>query len=356
MITPIKEKLFVNGYQHPCYIVKDKTFYSKPLAVKYCTEIGWEWPQFQVWKHSQKFSRPKKTFEESLQTQCELLSDTCDKVRLFYSGGRDSGLVLDSLLKYKGKLDEIAVYRRYPGIIDSITNEWDKFNLLPVVKNILKKYNRDIPIRFYDLMPEHWNYYSKNLDSLMYGHHTNLGFFRNNIHTVAEIFPEILDNNFVNILGSGRPDVTEDKKMYWTDLTCNLAYNDPNTIFFFIDQRNPDLAVNMAYAVNELQEKDQFTERNWKKYLNFPKNGTQLDNDWTVKSFELNNICKRWIVEKKDVLLIANALQTPMGEESYINYVNFYEQFEKDYKKYFDAGSIYVDWIGSVSEMHQLVD
>ena len=356
MITPIKEKLFVDGYQHPCYKVKDKTFYSKPLAIKYCKEIGWEWPEFQVWTQSQKFSRPKKSFDESLRLQSEIVSDTCDKVRLFYSGGRDSGLVLETLLKYKGKLDEIAVYRRYPGKVDNTTNEWDKFNLLPVVKNILRKYNRDIPIKFYDLMPNHWNYYSKNLDTLMYGHLTNLGFFRNNIHTVAELFPEILENNFVNILGSGRPDVTEDKKFYWTDLTCNLAYNDPNTIFFFIDQRNTDLTVNMAYAINELQEKDQFTERNMKQYLNFPKNGTELDNDWGANGFNFNNIYKRWIVEKKDVLLIANALQTPMGEESYVNYVNFYEQLEKDYSKYFQNGSIYVDWVGSVSEMHELVD
>tara|TARA_B100000214_G_C23944606_1_gene617400 strand:- start:9 stop:1076 length:1068 start_codon:yes stop_codon:yes gene_type:complete len=355
MITPLKEKLFVNGYQHPCYTVKDKTFYSKPLAIKYCTEVGWEWPTFQVWKHSQKFTRPKKTFEESLKTQCELISDTCDKVRLFYSGGRDSGLILDSMLKYKSKLDEIAVYRRYPGKIDNTTNEWDKFNLLPVLKNILKNYNRDIPIKFYDILPEHWSYYSKNLDKLMYGHFTNLGFFRNSIHTVAEIFPKILENNFVNILGECRPDVTKDKKFYWTDLGFNVAHNDPNTIFFFVDQRNTDLAVNMAYAINELQEKNQYTERNMKNYLNFPKNGTPLDNDWTTTDKPLN-VNRRWIVEKKDILLIANALQTPIGEESYVNYVNFYEQFEKDYKKFFVDGSIYVDWIGSVSEMHQLVD
>ena len=356
MITPLREKLFVDGYQHPCYKVKDKTFYSKPLAVKYCKEIGWEWPEFQVWKQSQKVTRPKKTFDESLRTQCEIVSDTCDKVRLFYSGGRDSGLVLDSMLKYKGKLDEIAVYRRYPGKIDNTTNEWDKFNLLPVLKNILKKYNRDIPIKFYDLMPDHWHYYSKNLDTLWHGHLSQLGIFRNNVHTVAEVFPEILDNNFVNIHGSGRPDVTKDKKFYWVDLTSNLAQNDPNTIFFFIDQRNTDLAVNLAYATSELQDKGQFTENKMKDYLNFPKNGTKLDNDWTANSINYNNGKKKWIVEKKDILLIANALQTPMGEESYVNYVNFYEQFEKDYKKYFENGSIYVDWIGSVSEMHELVD
>ena len=29
---------------------------------------------------------------------------------------------------------------------------------------------------------------------------------------------------------------------------------------------------------------------------------------------------------------------------------------EKDYKKFFTNGSIYNDWIGSVSEMHELID
>ena len=45
-----------------------------------------------------------------------------------------------------------------------------------------------------------------------------------------------------------------------------------------------------------------------------------------------------------------------LGEESYTNFVEFYEKFEKDYKKFFTNGSIYNDWVGSVSEMHELVD
>ena len=40
MITPLKEKLFVKDYQHPYYTVKDKTFYSKSLAIKNCKDIG----------------------------------------------------------------------------------------------------------------------------------------------------------------------------------------------------------------------------------------------------------------------------------------------------------------------------
>ena len=64
MITPLTEKLFVKDYQHPYYTVKDKTFYSKPLAVKYCKEVGWQFPSFNIWHESKKFSRPKKTFAE----------------------------------------------------------------------------------------------------------------------------------------------------------------------------------------------------------------------------------------------------------------------------------------------------
>ena len=92
-----------------------------------------------------------------------------------------------------------------------------------------------------------------------------------------------------------------------------------------------------------------------KEYLNFPKNGSPLDNDWTAPN-KLLNVPRRWIVEKKDILAIANALQTEMGEESYLNFVALYEDTEKNYKKFFKDGSIYVDWIGSISEIHTLVD
>lgn len=355
MITPITSKLFVDGYKHPKYRVKDRIFYSKFKAIKYCKEVKWEWPTFEVWDKPKNFSRPRISFEQSVKRQCEIISDTCDKVRLFYSGGRDSGLILDSMLKYKGKIDEIAVYRRYPGKIDNLTNEWDIFDMTTVLNNILKKYDRNVPVKMYDILPQHFNYYSKNPKAFYDGYFSGLGMFRNSVHTVAEIYPELLENNFVNIYGECKPNVTEDKKFYWTDLSFNLAHNDPYTLFFFVDDRNTDLAVNMAYAIHHLQEQKKFTEKTMKEYLNFPKNGSPLDNDWTAPN-KLLNVPRRWIVEKKDILAIANALQTEMGEESYLNFVALYEDTEKNYKKFFKDGSIYVDWIGSISEIHTLVD
>jgi predicted phosphoadenosine phosphosulfate sulfurtransferase len=52
------------------------------------------------------FKRPKKNFKQSIKTQCEILSDTYKKVRLFYSGGTDSNLILHNLLETKSKPDE----------------------------------------------------------------------------------------------------------------------------------------------------------------------------------------------------------------------------------------------------------
>ena len=94
MIALLKEKLHVNNYYSPNYQVGDKTFYSKHYALEHCRKIGWEWPTFRVWGEAQSFARPKLDFDKSVQRQCELISDTSQKVRLWYSGGRDSNLIL----------------------------------------------------------------------------------------------------------------------------------------------------------------------------------------------------------------------------------------------------------------------
>lgn len=366
MITPLKDKLLLNDYQNPFYKVNDKIFYSKIKAIKHCKEIGWQWPSFHVWNQSQKFHKPKKTFEESLKTQCEIITDCYSKVRLFYSGGRDSSLILHSLLKNKSRLDEIAIYRRFPGIIDNSSNEFDRFNVLGVLKNILKQYNVEIPIKFYDLLPEHFSYYSKHLDQL-YFDYTDIDFFTNNVHTLAECFPKILENNFVNILGHAIPQVNDNNEFYWVDTIFNLSQPDPYTINFFIDHRNTDLAVNLAYEVYEYQKQSNNPKsinqygsgpdscfKPIKERLNFPKNGTALDNDWTAPGVTTN--VYRWILEKKIITHIANAFQSDIGLESYSNFIGFYEEFEKQYKNYFHDNSIYTYWIGSISESHQLLD
>jgi len=365
MINVLNSKLTLEGYQHPFYSVGDKIFYSKSQAIKFGKQIDWHWPNFHVWPKQKGFSRPKQTFDEAIKTQCDLISDCYKKVRLFYSGGRDSGLILDSMLRHNSRLDEIAIYRRYPGVVNNTCNEFDRFNIIKIINRLLEKYNKKIPIVFYDINPEHFNFYSKNLDQLFFDY-TAIEFFGHGIHTVAECYPKILENNFVNILGHAFPDVNDKNEFYWVDTAFNLTHNDPFTLNFFVDERNTDLAVNIAYEVHEYQKnskQEYFQYGNGpdgsyfsiKEKLDFPKNGTPLDEDWTSSKVQ-TNVPERWILSKKDILYMANALESDIGTETLHNFTEFYENYEKNNAQYFHQNSIYTYWIGSVSETHQLID
>ena len=98
LINYIDDKWHLSDYPSPHYKVFNKVFYSKFKAIKECVETGWEWPTFQVWSHSQKFKRPNISFQQACARQCELISDTSKKVRLWYSGGRDSHNILINFL------------------------------------------------------------------------------------------------------------------------------------------------------------------------------------------------------------------------------------------------------------------
>lgn len=365
MITPLKTKLHVPGAHSPHYRAGDKIFYTKLHAIEHCRQIGHRWPSYHVWEESGSFKRPKVDFDGAVKRQCELISDTSKHVRLFYSGGRDSNLILHKMLEHKSKLDEIAVYRRFPGRKDDTSNEFDQFDLLAVTEKTLKQYDVDVPIRFYDVLPEHFSFYSENLDNLFFPY-TDLDFFVHGIHTIAEIYPEILDDGFINIMGHAMPYVNNSNEFYWIDLDFNLTQSDPYTVNFFSDPRNKDLAVSMAYAIKEFKNRDPHQSEHFEDYgglnyknvnaikntLNFPLTGTPLDDKYDVLPVQTNN----WLLSRKQIVLMANAQTTEIGRRTFDNFVNFYEDRNREFGKYFNDGSIYHKWIGALSERHKLID
>jgi len=371
MITPLKTKLLVPGYQSPYYKVADKIFYNKFHAIKHCRQIGHKWPSYHVWEDSGSFVRPKINFEEAVIKQCELISDTSKKVRLFYSGGKDSNLILHRMLANKSRLDEIAIYRRFPGRKDNTSNEFDQFDLLSITKKTLEQYDSNVRIKFYDVLPEHYSYYSKNLDELFFPY-TDVDFFVHGVHTIAEIYPEILDDGFVNILGHAMPYVDDqdidlgtsyDKlvEFYWLDVDFNMTQIDPFAINFFADPRNKDLAVNMAYAIKDYKitqgkdmsnyNDDYANVNKIKNSLGFPFTGTPLDDKYDVLPVSTPN----WLLTRKQIVLMANAQSTEIGRKTFDNFVEFYGDFEKEYSEYFNNGSIYHRWVGAQSERHTLL-
>jgi hypothetical protein len=365
MITPLTTKLLLPGYFSPHYQVDRQRFYNKLHAIKHCQHIGHQWPSYHVWEGSGSFNRPKLDFNQSVQRQCELISDTAKKVRLFYSGGKDSNLILHRMLENKSRLDEIAVYRRFPGQIDKISNEFDQFDLLSVTKKTLKQYDANVDIKFYDVLPQHYNHYSKNLDSLFFPY-TDLDFFVHGVHTVAEIYPNILDNEFVNVLGHGMPYVNEQSEFYWLDSDFNLNQPDPYAINFFADPRNKDLAVNMAYSIRDFKSSGKLEDSKFdnygngeyenvnafKNWLGFPDTGTVLDSKYDFLSVSTPN----WLLTRKQIVLMANSQTTEIGRQTFDNFVNFYEDFSREFSSYFNDGTIYHKWIGSFSEKHKLLD
>ena len=248
LINYIDDKRHLSDYPAPHYKVFDKVFYSKFKAIKECVKTGWEWPTFQMWSHSQKFKRPNISFQQACARQCELISDTSKKVRLWYSGGRDSHHILINFLETK------------------------------VLKTTLKNYNANIKIKIYDLMPEHFYEYSKNLN-LRYFPYTPLCFFGHTIHTVYECFPELQNDKFINIYGVPQPEV-EENTFYWSDGNLNYCFADPYTLNFYADQRNTDVAVLQAYAKkdNNIQG-----ELDLKNCLNYAKNNKKM-NKKTIRS------------------------------------------------------------------------
>lgn len=365
MITPLIKKLSLPGYASPHYQVDGQTFYSKIHAIKHCKQVGHRWPSYHVWEKSESFKRPKVDFAESVRNQCALISDTAKKVRLFYSGGKDSNFILHKMLENKSRLDEIAIYRRFPGRVDKVSNEFDQFDLLSVTKKTLSKYNSDVPIKFYDVLPEHFNYYSKNLDQLFFPY-TDTDFFVQCIHTVAEIYPDILQDGFVNILGHAMPYVNKNKEFYWLDLDLNLTTTDPYTVNFFADPRNKDVSVNMAYAIKDFKHSVSIKNSDFNNYgngkyedvnvlkdsLGFPNTGTVLDSKYDALSVSTPN----WLLNRKQLVLMANAQSTEMGRQTFDNFVQFYESFSKEFGDYCNDGNIYHRLVGSFSEKHKLLD
>ena len=361
MITPLKTKLLIPGHQSPYYKVGDKTFYTKYHAIKHCREIGHKWPSYHVWEEAGSFDRPKVNFSDAVARQCEIISDTSNKVRLFYSGGKDSNLILHTMLANKSKLDEIAVYRRFPGRKDNTSNEFDQFDILAVTKKTLKQYDSNVKIKFYDVLPEHYSHYSKNLDTLFFPY-TDVDFFVHGVHTVAEIYPEILEDGFVNVLGHSMPYVDDSNEFYWLDVDFNMTQIDPFAINFFADPRNKDVAVNMAYAIKDFKSRNGDDMSNYngnydnvnkiKNALGFPFTGTVLDDKYDVLPVSTPN----WLLTRKQIVMMANAQSTEIGRNTFDKFVEFYENFGKEYGEYFNNGSIYHRWVGAPSEKHKLID
>ena len=355
-IKYIKEKIHPTmDYFSPNYTVNKQTFYSKLQALEQCICDKVEWPTFQVWPNNDGYSRPSESFWQLAVESAEQLANAHDSVRLWYSGGRDSHAVLEAMLQAGKPPLELATYRRFLGAMDETVNiETDVFPMREFLAETLARYGVKIPLRFYDILPEHFaNYMQDPRNYFLYK-----ACFPTSMNSIIchEVYPELQTDGMVNVTGAASP-VVDANKFYWLDGSFNLNFMTPRTIHFFSDPRWPKLSTAYAYGIHDCRQLGIYELGEIKQYLGFPKLGNFLDRKWIYPMVDgkIAHESMHWKYNKKELLLQSTAYLSEQGTKNLESIYKYISELGKN-TQWFNNGDIGQDYVGSISESHQLLD
>jgi len=341
-------------YHSPHYTVDKQIFYSKLQALEQCTHDKVEWPTFQVWPNTDGYSRPRESFWQLAVSDAEQLAQCHDSVRLWYSGGTDSHSVLEAMLQAGKPPQELAVYRRFMGAIDDSVNiEIDVFPMREFLADTLNRYGVDIPLRVYDILPDHFSWYVQ--DPRNYFLYKVCWPTSMNSIICHEVYPELQIDGMVNVTGCAAPTVNNNR-FYWLDGDFNLNFMTPRSIHFFADPRWPKLATSYAYGIHDCMKRGIQDSGKIKQYLEFPKLENFLDRKWIFPRIDGKITHKAsWKHNKKEILLQSNAYLSEQGIKNLESIYKYIYTLGKN-TRWFNNGDINHDYVGSVSESHQMLD
>jgi hypothetical protein len=210
---------------------------------------------------------PKESYEQLLTDRALQLRDNYKYIKLFFSGGHDSTLMLNTFLNNNIHIDEIIVYRY--AINDKFTNlsneEIDAY-AIPFLKNLQKQLPKtkitewDFGKDFYDkYLGEKWLHTKSNFDM----RHFNL--------------PKIRGKNFCYLLGSHDPHVIYNEGKWYSDIFDSNGMAEVasfrNVEFFYTSPSFPALHAKQLHLV-----------KNYLKYNNLT--------DVSVNTIEYKNIIR----------------------------------------------------------------
>ena len=356
MIKPVTKKIQPTAnYVSPYYQVADRVFYSKLAALTHCDRVGVAWPTFRVWPHDQGFARPQETFWQLAVAAAEQLGRTHGAVRLWYSGGSDSHAVLEALLQAGHAPCELAMYRRFVGAVDETVNvEVDVFPVREFAHRTMARYGVDIPIRVYDIMPDHFSWYMQDPGQRWFRHKTCWPTSMNAV-VCHEVYPELQTDGVINVGGGATPTVT-DQSFHWLDADFNLNFMTPRFVHFFSDPRWPQLSAAYAYGIWDCRQRGLVSIGDVKRELGFPRLENMLDRKWIWPHVNGEIIIKNdWRHCKKEQLLLANAFLSDQGMDTLARMETYLTQLGTN-TRWFNQGDIFQDYVGAVSETHALED
>jgi hypothetical protein len=342
-------------YHSPHYLVNNTTLYSKLQALELCEQTNIEWPTFKVWPNTSGHGRPLESFWQLAVSAAEQLAQCHDSVRLWYSGGTDSHAVLEAMLQSGNPPQELATYRRFIGAVDESVNiEVDVFPMREFLADTLNRYGVDIPLRVYDILPDHFSWYMQEPHNWFV--HKHIGPTSMNAVICHEVYPELQTDGMVNVIGCAAPTV-EHNNFHWLDGDFNLNFMTPRSIHFFADPRWPKLAAAYAYGIHDCSQLGIDDSGQIKQKLGFPKLGNLLDQKWIFPRVDGKVIHRaNWKYNnKKEILLQSNAYLSEQGTQTLTTMYQYIAQVGTN-TRWFNDGDIHHDYVGSVSESHQLLD
>ena len=352
----IEEKINTLSLESPHYKVGKEIFFNRIDAIEACVANNVEFPTFTVWPESLTMSEPPESFLDLCKLQAKRIRNKFKRVRIWYSGGYDSHTMLKAFFDAGLDVDEICIWRRFPAVVDNFTNiEVDYIDTLQDIQDFCKENNSTATIKVLDVMPHHYRFYSKN--DKLFEHNIKNQFlqqpFTTQNHGVLECYPELIDNETVNIHGGGDPIQVDEEGFVFIDIGFNYTFGAPNMLYFFCNPDMPEIMFKFAY-VKQKRKNGKLPDNNIvKKELGYSALNQQLGQKWANGlNNEVSDTGAGMILSRKTALFMNNAFFTFSGRRSIVRYKKFYKKYNKNRKKFLKDVLVYRSHIGAVSEKH----
>lgn len=201
---------------------------------------------------------PEPSIVQLAETRIKQLKESCEYIRLFYSGGSDSSMIL-KLFLFNGIVpDEIVMYRQSP--IDDFENSYYNQDLnkdaLPQLKNI----QRDFPQAKINILDIGSKQYHQFFDSKRYM--DDDFYFTFSWRAMCLLEPELLfddyekpDAEVTNLLGLEKPKLSRRNGEWFVRLNHWETIATPHTNFFTSSKSIPLMIKQAHLAKNFLEIK-----------------------------------------------------------------------------------------------------
>lgn len=357
-------KKLTNHDHSPHYLVDGEKFYSRLYAQRKAQSLCKQDPDA-VWGKIQYVvpldvsgSEPKTVIRELYKQRARQIRQDYEYVRIWASGGCDSTHIIYAFKEAGVEPNELATYLQYPGSVSPTQNLEVEIGYNKLLSKI-KEWWPNCKIKYYNILPEHYNWYSKNAVDHYFAY-TMLHPPAFSWQIPYEVYPELQDcgekYKTVDLYGGMCFSIGEDSNgyyYYFIDKDSNMALNAPYQEYFFTSPEHPELFLKMAHCVKKYLIEKNILEQHKDNSINISNIDT-LD-FWYPDNYYISSKGHKKLTGildhgQKGSLRWLNMISSLMGQETTINFLAHLKKMGDDNPHWFHNGKIAEDFIGMRSK------